>query len=222
MTDLFNKKLTSSQYSRIVYARNLILAKPATRYGRQTRPEAAVIQSSKTLLDAREMDRALTRMAHEIVEHCKGIEDLALIGIRTGGVYLAERLQQRIAAIEGSMLPTGILDITLYRDDWSRLSQHPIVRKTEIPFSIDNKNIVLVDDVIYTGRTVRAALDALTDLGRPRKLQLAVLVDRGMRELPIQPDYVGITVHTSADEHVNVFLNETAERDAVVLEHHGA
>lgn len=174
-------------------------------------------KTEKILLNAQEMDRALTRMAHEIIEHSKGIKDLAIIGIRTGGVYLAERLRQRIAAIEGVMLPFGILDINLYRDDWSKLTQHPIVRKTEIPFPVDQKDIILVDDVIYTGRTIRAALDALTDLGRPKRIQLAVLVDRGRRELPIQPDYVGISVKTSAKEHVNVYLKEEGTPDCVVL-----
>ncbi|PXF56737.1 MAG: bifunctional pyr operon transcriptional regulator/uracil phosphoribosyltransferase PyrR [Deltaproteobacteria bacterium] len=180
--------------------------------------EKIVNNTSKIVLDSKDMDRALTRIAHEIIERNKGIEDLALIGIRTGGVPLSERLQQRIAAIEGTMVSTGILDITLYRDDWSTLSQHPIVRKTDISFSVDNKNIILVDDVLYTGRTIRAALDALTDLGRPRKIQLAVLVDRGRRELPIKPDFVGLSLQTSANEHVNVFLNEIARRDEVVLE----
>lgn len=173
---------------------------------------------AKSVLGAKEMDRALTRMAHEIVEKNKGIKGLMLIGIRTGGVPLAERIQQRIAAIEGTMLPTGVLDINLYRDDWSRLSQHPIVKKTEIPLSIDDRNIILIDDVLYTGRTVRAALEAVTDLGRPKKIQLAVLVDRGMRELPIQPDYVGLTLQTSASQHVNVYLSEISGRDEVVLE----
>ncbi len=173
--------------------------------------------TKKILLTAQEMDRALTRMAHEIVEQSRGISDLALIGIRTGGVYLAERLRQRIAAIEGTMLPFGVLDINLYRDDWSRLSQHPIVRKTEIPFPIDQKDIVLVDDVIYTGRTIRAALDALTDIGRPKRIQLAVLVDRGRRELPIQPDYTGLAIKTSAEEHVNVYLKEEGAEECVVL-----
>jgi len=151
------------------------------------------------VLGSKEIDRALTRMAHEIIERNKGIENLALIGIRTGGVPLSERVQQRIAAIEGTMVLTGILDITLYRDDWSTLSQHPIVRKTDISFPIDNKNIILVDDVLYTGRTIRAALDALIDLGRPQKIQLAVLVDRGRRELPIKPDFVGLSLQTSAE-----------------------
>jgi len=173
--------------------------------------------TGKTVLDSKEMTRALTRMAHEIIEQNKGAGNLALIGIRTGGVTLSERLQQLIAAIEGAMLPCGILDITLYRDDWSTLSRHPIVRKTDISFSIENKNIILVDDVLYTGRTIRAALDALTDLGRPQKIQLAVLVDRGRRELPIKPDFVGLSLQTSANEHVNVFLNEVSGKDEVVL-----
>ena len=184
-------------------------------------PEEIVNNTRKIVLDSKGIDRALTRMAHEIIERNKGIKDLALIGIRTGGVPLSERLQQRIAAIEGTMVSTGILDITLYRDDWSTLSQHPIVRKTDISFSVDNKNIILVDDVLYTGRTIRAALDALIDLGRPQKIQLAVLVDRGRRELPIKPDFVGVSLQTSASEHVNVFLNEIAGRDEVVLEEKG-
>ncbi len=184
-------------------------------------PEEIVNNTRKIVFDSKEIDRALTRMAHEIIERNKGIKDLALIGIRTGGVPLSERLQQRIAAIEGTMVSTGILDITLYRDDWSTLSQHPIVRKTDILFPVDNKNIILVDDVLYTGRTIRAALDALIDLGRPQKIQLAVLVDRGRRELPIKPDFVGVSLQTSASEHVNVFLNEIAGRDEVVLEEKG-
>ncbi|MGQ9500193.1 MAG: bifunctional pyr operon transcriptional regulator/uracil phosphoribosyltransferase PyrR [Dissulfurimicrobium sp.] len=168
-------------------------------------------------MDNKEMDRAITRMAHEIVEENKGVRNIAIIGIRTGGVPIAERLIERIAAIEGTKPSLGVLDITLYRDDWSRLSHHPIVRKTEIPFSIDDKVIVLVDDVLYTGRTVRAALDALTDIGRPKKIQLAVMVDRGRRELPIQADYTGLSVQTSADEHVNVYLNEIDGSDEVVI-----
>ena len=172
---------------------------------------------TKIVMDNKEMDRALTRMAHEMAEENKGAGDIAIIGIRTGGVPLAERLIERIAAIEGLKPPCGALDITLYRDDWSRLGYHPIVRKTEIPFSIDDKVIILVDDVLYTGRTIRAALDALTDLGRPRKIQLAVMVDRGRRELPIQPDYTGASIQTSADEHVNVYLNEIDGKDEVVI-----
>lgn len=172
----------------------------------------------KTIMDMKEIDRALTRMAHEIIEDNRGCKNMALIGIRTGGVPLAERLCQRMAAIEGARPNTGILDITLYRDDWSRLSPHPLVKKTEIDFSLNDKTVVLVDDVIYTGRTIRAALDAITDMGRPQRIQLAVLVDRGRRELPIQPDYVGLVVATAKNEHVNVFLNELDGRDEVVID----
>ncbi len=179
--------------------------------------EEAVKKESKIVMDSREMERALTRIAHEIVERNKGVKDLALVGIRTGGVPLAERLRQRIATIEGVMPPMGVLDITLYRDDWSTLSQHPIIRKTDIPFAIEDMILVLVDDVLYTGRTVRAALDALTDYGRPRKIELAVLVDRGRRELPIQPDFSGITLKTAASEHVDVELSEISGLDKVII-----
>ena len=174
--------------------------------------------NAKTILDAKGIERALTRMAHEIIEENRGVEDTVLIGIVTGGVPLAQRLQQRISAIEGVLLPVGVLDITLYRDDWSRLSQHPIVRKTEIPFSTDDRNVILVDDVLFTGRTVRAALDAISDFGRPRRIQLAVLVDRGMRELPVQPDFTGTAIQTEAGQRINVYLNETEGRDEVVIE----
>jgi len=171
-----------------------------------------------TIMTKKEMDRALTRMAHEIIERNKGVENLGLIGIRTGGMPLAYRLQKKIEAIENSKPPVGVLDITLYRDDWSTLSQHPIIGKTEIPFPIDSMTVVLVDDVLYTGRTVRAALDAITDFGRPKSIQLAVLVDRGRRELPIQPDFTGLAFKTSSSEHVNVFLEETDGKDEVVIE----
>ncbi len=171
----------------------------------------------KKILDSSAMDRALTRMAHQVLERNRGTGELALIGIRTGGVPLAQRLRQRIGAIEGVMPPMGVLDITLYRDDWSRLSQRPVVRKTEIPFSVDDITVILVDDVLYTGRTVRAALDALSDFGRPRRVQLAVLVDRGCRELPIQADYVGISLNTSNDQHVDVHLKEVEGVDEVIF-----
>ncbi len=164
------------------------------------------------------MDRALTRMAHQIVERNRGIDNLALVGIRTGGVPLAGRLADKIEQVEGKRPEIGVLDITLYRDDWSRLSLHPIIRDTKIPFSIDDKTIVLVDDVLYTGRTVRAALDALMDYGRPGRIELAVLVDRGRRELPIQPDFKGIQIKTSATEQVNVYLKEEGAEDQVLLE----
>ncbi len=173
--------------------------------------------SEKTLLAAQEIDRALSRMAYEIAERNMGCREMAFIGIRTGGVPIARRLATRVADIEGETPPVGILDITLYRDDWSRLSQYPIIRSTEIPFSIDGRRIILVDDVLYTGRTIRAALDAITDFGRPAMIQLAVLVDRGRREFPIQPDFTALSLNTSAEEHVNVFLEEIDGRDMAVL-----
>ncbi len=172
---------------------------------------------AKVLFSGKEIERALKRMAHEIVEYNRGVENLALIGIRTGGVPVAERLQRYIKEIEGKEIPVGFLDINLYRDDWSRLAYQPVVHKTEIPFAIDDMNIVLADDVIYTGRTIRAAMDALADLGRPKQIQLAVLVDRGRRELPIQPDFVGFRVRTSGKEHVNCYFQETSGRDEVLL-----
>jgi pyrimidine operon attenuation protein / uracil phosphoribosyltransferase len=167
------------------------------------------------IMDADQIRRAITRIAHEIVEANKGIQDVRLVGIRTRGVPLARRLAQRVEAIEGTACPVGILDITLYRDDLTTIAHQPIVHKTEIPFAIDDKIIVLVDDVLFTGRTVRAALDALMDLGRPRRVQLAVMVDRGHRELPIRADFVGKNVPTSLEEVVQVELVETDGVDRV-------
>ena len=171
----------------------------------------------KELIDSAAMGRAITRIAHEILEKNKGTEDLVLIGIRTRGVPLAERLAAKIEEIEGVKLPTGILDITLYRDDLSTVAQQPIVHRTEIPFDITGKKVVLVDDVLYTGRTVRAALDALIDLGRPLQIQLAIMIDRGHRELPIRADFVGKNLPTSKDEVVDVNFKEIDEKDAVLL-----
>lgn len=167
------------------------------------------------IMDAEKMRRALTRIAHEIMERNRGTEDLVIVGIRKRGVPLAERIQRLISQIEGQTLPMGILDITLYRDDLTTLAYQPIVHKTEIPFDINGKKVVLVDDVLYTGRTVRAALDALMDLGRPAQIQLAVLVDRGHRELPIRADYVGKNVPTSHKEIVSVEIAEIDGVDAV-------
>lgn len=173
-------------------------------------------------MDADRISRALTRIAHEIVERNRGVEDLALIGVRSRGVPLARRLAQALKHISGDEVPTGALDITLYRDDLMRhqVGPQPLVRKTEIPFSIDNRTIVLVDDVLYTGRTTRAALDALIDFGRPKAIQLVVLVDRGHRELPIKADYVGKNVPTSSQESVQVRLHELdgVNEDEVVIE----
>lgn len=169
------------------------------------------------IMDKDKMNRSLTRIAHEILEKNKKIEELVLVGIRRRGVPLAERLKSKILEIEGKEVDIGVLDITLYRDDLSQLKDKPVVHKTEIPFDITNKGIILVDDVIYTGRTARAALDAITDLGRPKFIQLAVLVDRGHRELPIRPDYVGKNVPTSKQEIVDVELVETDDSDRVAI-----
>ena len=172
----------------------------------------------RTLMDERGIKRALVRMAHEILEKNQGGEGLALIGIHTGGVPIARRLKEKIKEIDHIDCPVGCLDITLYRDDWSRLGYLPIVKKTSIPFSTDDKNVILVDDVLFTGRTVRAALDAISDFGRPRRVQLAVLVDRGLRELPIQPDFVGLRLDSLPSEHVNVYLKEINGMDRVTIE----
>ncbi|MDP8212839.1 MAG: bifunctional pyr operon transcriptional regulator/uracil phosphoribosyltransferase PyrR [Candidatus Zapsychrus exili] len=175
------------------------------------------------IIDKENIRRAITRISHEILEKNKGSEDLCLIGIRTRGAVLAERINECIKQIEGAALPLGILDITLYRDDLTLVSTQPIVHETLINFDIADKKIVLVDDVLFTGRTIRAALDALIDFGRPSSIQLAVLVDRGHRELPIRADYVGKNIPTSIDENVNVVLEETdKEQDQVIVETGGA
>ena len=172
------------------------------------------------LMDADRMSRTLTRIAHEIVVRNRGVSDLALVGVRTRGVPLAARLAANLKEITGQDLHVGALDITLYRDDLMRhaVGPQPVVRSTEIPFSIDDRRIVLVEDVLFTGRTVRAALDALIDFGRPRAIQLVVLVDRGHRELPIKADYVGKNVPTSASESVRVRLQEIDGQDLVLIE----
>jgi pyrimidine operon attenuation protein/uracil phosphoribosyltransferase len=167
------------------------------------------------LMDPEDIDRALTRMAHQIRERNAHRSEPALVGIRTRGVPLARRLAEKIERIEGAAPPVGMLDINLYRDDLSRIGDHPVVRKTEIPFAVDDRIVVLVDDVLFTGRTIRAALDALIDLGRPQAIQLAVLVDRGGRELPIRADFVGKTVDTFEGDRVDVLLDEEDGEDAV-------
>lgn len=169
------------------------------------------------IMDARDLERALTRIAHEIIERNKTLDGLSLVGIRTRGVPLAMRLAAALERIGDKRPPTGLLDINLYRDDLSRIADHPVLKKTEIPFEIDGSRIVLVDDVLFTGRTIRAALDGLMDLGRPDWIQLAVLVDRGHREVPIRADYVGKNVPTARQESVEVRLSETDEIDEVVL-----
>ncbi|HEX6179408.1 MAG TPA: bifunctional pyr operon transcriptional regulator/uracil phosphoribosyltransferase PyrR [Thermoanaerobaculia bacterium] len=171
----------------------------------------------KRLLDAPRMNRAMRRMAIEIVERNRGIEDLMIVGIRSRGVPIAERIAREIEQLEGESVSFGIIDITLYRDDLTTIAPQPVVKPTKLPEPIDDKVVVLVDDVLYTGRTVRAALDALIDFGRPRAVQLAVLVDRGHRELPIHADVIGKTVPTDANEVIKVKLTETDGEDEVLL-----
>jgi len=175
---------------------------------------------SAVVMDADSTACTATRIAHEGGERNKGVEEVALIGVRTRGVYIARRLALTLKEITGDEVPTGALDITLYRDDLMRhaVGPQPVIRRTEIPFSIDNKKILLVDDVLYTGRTTRAALDALIDFGRPKGIQLIVLVDRGHRELPIKADYVGKNLPTNPEESVQVRLQETDGNDEVVLQ----
>lgn len=172
----------------------------------------------KVIMDAQAIQRAMKRIAHEIIERNKGVEDVILIGIRSRGVPLSERIADEIKKIEGVEVPVGVLDITLYRDDLSQLGYQAIVQGTDIPFDISGKTIVLVDDVLFTGRTVRAALDALIDMGRPKMIQLAVLVDRGHRELPIRADYIGKNVPTSSRETIVVKVSQVDETDAVLIQ----
>lgn len=173
--------------------------------------------SEEIILQSVDIDRILSRIAHEVVEKHRGTDDLVLIGIRTGGVYLADRLASKILAVDSTVVPCGDLDITLYRDDWTRIGHQPIVQKTDLPFSLDGKQVVLVDDVLFTGRTVRAAMDALMDFGRPDRIELAVLVDRGHRELPIEANYVGKRIETIHNHMVNVYLAENAGRNQVTI-----
>jgi len=176
-----------------------------------------VKKAGRAVMEAQEIMRALSRVAHEIIEKNRGVKGLALVGIRTGGVHLARRLAVRLKEIEGQDLPVGELDITLYRDDLNSRKGHPTLRKTEIPFDITDLKIILVDDVLFTGRTIRAAMDGLIDLGRPSEIQLAVLVDRGHRQLPIKATYVGKNLPTALNEQVEVFLEEAGEPDRVVI-----
>ncbi len=169
------------------------------------------------VLDKEAVGRSITRIAHEILERNRGTADVCLVGIRTRGAFLADRLAAAIRKIDGESVPVGILDITLYRDDLTLVAARPIVHKTEIDFDITDKDIVLVDDVLYKGRTVRAAMDALMDFGRPKTVQLAVLVDRGHRELPIRADYVGKNIPTAQEESVDVHLSECDSTDEVVI-----
>jgi pyrimidine operon attenuation protein/uracil phosphoribosyltransferase len=181
-------------------------------------PAPKEINVSKELLSKEDIGRIITRMAHEIIEKNKGVNSLCLIGIQRGGVHLAGRLAARLQEIGGETIPVGALDIALYRDDIAVRKEQPVVRRTEVPFQINNEKVVLVDDVLFTGRSIRAAMDAVMDLGRPSAIQLAVLVDRGHRELPIKADFVGKNVPTSIDETVKVEFEEDGLEDKVVLE----
>ena len=172
---------------------------------------------TKELLNKKDIERILSRMAHEIIEKNKGTEDLYIVGIQRGGVHLARRISLRIRAIEGVDVPVGSLDISLYRDDLSMRKEHPLVRKTDIPWDLTDRKIILVDDVLFTGRSIRAAMDALMDFGRPSQIQLAVLLDRGHRELPIRADYVGKNIPTSRGENIEVQLEEDGREDGVYL-----
>ncbi len=172
----------------------------------------------KELLNKNDINRALTRMAHEIIERNKGTEKLCLVGIQRGGVHLARRIASKISEIEKKEIPVGALDIAFYRDDLNIRKELAIVRRTEIPFEVTDMKVVLVDDVLFTGRSIRAAMDAVMDIGRPSAIQLAVLIDRGHRELPIKADYVGKNIPTSLNENVEVQLSEEGLEDSVIIE----
>ncbi len=172
----------------------------------------------KTVLDSSGIKSALERMADEIIGRAADTDDLALVGIRTGGAFLVKRLQVLLQAATGRNIPVGVIDISLYRDDWTRIGQMPLVGKTDLNFSIDDKRLILIDDVLFTGRTVRSALGALMDYGRPSRIELAVLVDRGHRELPIAADYCGVMVETELAERVNVYFAEQGDEDEVAVE----
>jgi len=174
-------------------------------------------RKNETIMDARDLDRILSRFAYEILEKFPDRDNLAIVGIHTGGAHLARRLVKKLEYLEKRTFDLGILDITLYRDDLALEKSQPIVRKTDIPFKITHKEIVLIDDVLYTGRTVRAALDAIVDFGRPKIIALAVIIDRGLRELPIRPDFIGKTIQTTRNESVSVKLVEENESEDQVL-----
>lgn len=176
------------------------------------------MKKKKIVMDADAIERSLTRITHEILERNKGTENLIIIGIRKGGVLLAERLRQKISDIEGTEVLSGTLDVTLYRDDVLTTGKRPPIEKTYIPFPLDHKKVILVDDVLFTGRTIRAAMDALMDFGRPELIQLAVLIDRGHREFPIRADFIGETLPSSFWENVSVNLTQEGGTDEVVIE----
>jgi pyrimidine operon attenuation protein / uracil phosphoribosyltransferase len=170
------------------------------------------------VLSATEVGHTLDRLAEEVLAGHRNLDNLVVVGIRTGGAFLAQRLADRMNRRANTSIPVGVLDITLYRDDWTRINHKPLVGKTELPGSIDDQEVLLVDDVLFTGRTVRAALDALIDYGRPSRIELAVLVDRGGRQLPIRPDFVGLILNLPAAQRVNVYLMETGKPDEVAIE----
>jgi pyrimidine operon attenuation protein/uracil phosphoribosyltransferase len=170
------------------------------------------------VLSASEVGQTLDRLAEEVLAGHQNLDKLVVVGIRTGGAFLAQRLADRMSRRAGKSFPVGVLDITLYRDDWTRINHKPLVGKTELPGSIDEQEVLLVDDVLFTGRTIRAALDALIDYGRPSRIELAVLVDRGGRELPIRPDFVGLILNLPAAQRVNVYLTEMGQKDEVAIE----
>lgn len=180
--------------------------------------ERQSMKKKKTILNDQDFKRIITRIAYEIIETHKGVQDLGLVGIQTRGDSLAKRLADQIKAIENVIVPVGSMDINMYRDDWTKISYQPTVRPSKIPFNVDNKSIILVDDVLYTGRTIRAAMDALMDFGRPSRMELAILVDRGHRELPIQADYKGIFVDTEPDDMIHVHVVEHDGKDQVFKE----
>jgi pyrimidine operon attenuation protein/uracil phosphoribosyltransferase len=175
--------------------------------------------SKQVILNEADIEESLSRICQQLLQKHPRLKEMVLVGIRSGGVYLAQRLKQKIFQKSGVDLPAGVIDITLYRDDWTRLTQTPEVKKADIHFPIEDKHVLLVDDVLFTGRTIRAALDALLDLGRPRLVELAILIDRGHRELPIHADYVGKVLETSRQDSINVELKEMAGVDQVVIEY---
>ncbi len=178
---------------------------------------SSVREQSTMIMNNQQVHEAIRKMSNEIISNFPNLDNMVIIGIHTRGVHIAKRIQKNIMEFSGKELPVGTLDINLYRDDWTKLHTYPTVRSTHIPKNLDNADVILVDDVLYTGRTVRAALDALIDFGRPRKVHLVVLVDRGHRELPICAQYVGITIPTEPNQHVNVFLKESDGVDQVLL-----
>jgi pyrimidine operon attenuation protein/uracil phosphoribosyltransferase len=181
------------------------------------RREYMKFTEKSVIIDADESKRIISRMAYEILERNRGAKDVIIIGIQTRGVLLAKAIRKKIMELEGVKIPMGTLDITFYRDDLTRLNAHPIVKDTDIPFSIEDKRIVLVDDVLYSGRTIRAAIDELFDMGRPEKVELAVLVDRGQREVPISADYIGKSAPTAKNEYISVEISETGEISKVSI-----